>query len=689
MSLIERITDLGISDSMNLETRKRMRVVNQVSVLTLFSCIAIIVASFFVGVPAIGRYLMVSVAAVMLIPLTLNFYGRNVLSRMTFIIVAYINIICLSIAFGHDSHFQYYLIGGIGMPLLFFDKEIGKFKWLLSAVSPVIFLYLEWHYMLFQPFIEVDAESYLYLEVFNDLLVFLTVGSILAIFTIQHHQQIIENNTQKDTLESQSEQLSLAMASSRIAFWEWDLINEELIWDDQMFNLYGVKKEDFSGAYEAWSSGLHPDDSEKSQKAVQDALKGNEDFNTRFRVVHPDKSIHHISARGIVQRAADGKPTRMIGLNWDITQTMEHEALLSEQNKKLELVLSAGSVGVWEWDLITNELVWDNQMKLLYGISDEQFTGAYDAWTTGLHKNDRVRSEIEIQSAIKEGTEFNTKFRVVWPNKEIHHLRATGTIFRNDNGDPVRMIGLNWDVTKEQQIEQELLDYSKKLMSKNEELNEFTYIASHDLQEPINTITAFSDLLISQYGSKIDETGQEYLSYMKGSGERAKQLIADLLDYHRLGTDKSLKHIDLNALVNNVITDLKDSITRNDARVQIGGLPSINGYETELRQLFQNLIGNALKFSDSTKDSWVKVTAKVHPTEVEIIIEDNGIGIEEKYFDRIFAVFRRLHSKSEYAGTGIGLAHSKKITEMHEGRIWLESEIGLGSTFHFTISKNI
>ncbi|MGB0918034.1 MAG: sensor histidine kinase, partial [Flavobacteriales bacterium] len=159
--------------------------------------------------------------------------------------------------------------------------------------------------------------------------------------------------------------------------------------------------------------------------------------------------------------------------------------------------------------------------------------------------------------------------------------------------------------------------------------------------------------------------------------------------YNRLGTKKELVPIDLNELVNNVRLDLSSSLTNNDVRIIVGSLPRLNGYEIELRQLFQNIIGNAIKFNTNERDSWVKVTAKQFQSHVQITIEDNGIGIEEKNFNKIFAVFKRLHSKTDYPGTGIGLAHCKKIAEMHQGKIWVESEFGKGSSFHFNLSTKL
>ncbi|MGB1317585.1 MAG: sensor histidine kinase, partial [Flavobacteriales bacterium] len=362
---------------------------------------------------------------------------------------------------------------------------------------------------------------------------------------------------------------------------------------------------------------------------------------------------------------------------------------LEFQVMKVELAMKSSKMGFWEVNILTGEYVWDKQMFDLYGVQESDTFGAADAWAQGMLPEEQERIQGEYDEAIKNDTPFNSKFRVMRPDGELRTVNSHGKIIPNADGVKDRMIGLNWDVTEEARATKAIEDYSELLEQKNKELNEFSYIASHDLQEPINTMTAFSDLLGKQYDEVLDDTAKEYLTYIKGSGVRAKELISDLLDYNRLGTKKELVPIDLNELVNNVRLDLSSSLTNNDVRIIVGSLPRLNGYEIELRQLFQNIIGNAIKFNTNERDSWVKVTAKQFQSHVQITIEDNGIGIEEKNFNKIFAVFKRLHSKTDYPGTGIGLAHCKKIAEMHQGKIWVESEFGKGSSFHFNLSTKL
>lgn len=224
-----------------------------------------------------------------------------------------------------------------------------------------------------------------------------------------------------------------------------------------------------------------------------------------------------------------------------------------------------------------------------------------------------------------------------------------------------------------------------ELERKNKELEQFAYVASHDLQEPLRTTSGFAELLQRRYKGKLDEKADTYLSYILTSADRMKILIKDLLDYSRIGRKKEKELIDCNTLLNNLKIDLHEAIRESNARIISDTLPVIYGYPTEIKQLFQNLLLNAMKFRK--KDTAAEIHLSVVKTndQWQFSFKDNGIGIEEQYWDRIFIIFQRLHTRTQYEGSGIGLAHCKKIAELHGGKIWVESQYGNGSTFHFTI----
>jgi signal transduction histidine kinase len=229
---------------------------------------------------------------------------------------------------------------------------------------------------------------------------------------------------------------------------------------------------------------------------------------------------------------------------------------------------------------------------------------------------------------------------------------------------------------------------NRELERKNKELEQFAYVASHDLQEPLRTISSFVKLLDNQYKGKLDDKADKYLSYIVHSSDRMRTFITDLLEYSRIGNEMKMEVVDCNKLIKEVLDDLEIAIQETNAQVRVGLLPVIVGHPTEIKQLFHNLIFNAIKFRKKDEAPRINISATTTHDYWQFSVADNGIGIEREHHDRIFIIFQRLHTRSEYPGSGIGLSHCKKIVELHSGEIWLESEAGKGSTFYFTIQRN-
>lgn len=255
--------------------------------------------------------------------------------------------------------------------------------------------------------------------------------------------------------------------------------------------------------------------------------------------------------------------------------------------------------------------------------------------------------------------------------------------------------GLQATIEKESQLQKQLkkegqtLEKMLEMMeTKNQELEQFAYIASHDLQEPLRTISSIVDLLEKQQRDKLDATAISYLNFLSQASSRMRALITGLLEYSRIGKERQLELVDFQAILQELLTDLDATIRESKADIFIDNLPSLPAYPIELRQLFQNLVSNAVKFRRAGIAPKIKITAKEENGHWVFSVMDNGIGIEEQFRQKIFVIFQRLHPKSKYEGTGIGLAQCKKIAELHGGKIWVESKPNQGSIFNFTIPKN-
>ncbi len=257
--------------------------------------------------------------------------------------------------------------------------------------------------------------------------------------------------------------------------------------------------------------------------------------------------------------------------------------------------------------------------------------------------------------------------------------------FKNSEGKVYQYLAIRQDVTDRKKAELLSLQNTEKIKEQNKELEQFAYIASHDLQEPLRTVTSFAGLLEEEYSEKLDENANQYLEFISQASKRMSELVKGLLDYSRIGKGKEKVIVDCNQIVNEIQQDLSVIISETNAQIKVENLPTISAYSTELRLLFQNLISNAIKFRKNNQKPLIKISAKKKEQYYHFLIEDNGIGIANKHIEKIFIIFQRLHNKHEYNGSGIGLAHCRKIVALHGGEIWVESELKKGSNFHFTI----
>ncbi len=246
------------------------------------------------------------------------------------------------------------------------------------------------------------------------------------------------------------------------------------------------------------------------------------------------------------------------------------------------------------------------------------------------------------------------------------------------------------DVTYQRETEEKLEAYTGKLKRSNEELETFAYVASHDLQEPLRTISGFTELIAEMHQGKLGNETDEYIDFILQATSRMRKLIQDLLLFSRVSTAKEyITETDLNEVVITALKNLQSAVEEKQAVITYDVLPHVFANQTMILQVFQNLLSNAMKYSKEDDLPRIHIHVEDFDNAWKFCIEDNGIGIEKAYFDRIFIIFQRLHTKEEYSGTGIGLAICKKIIERYGGKIWLESALNVGSRFFFTIPKTL
>ncbi len=377
---------------------------------------------------------------------------------------------------------------------------------------------------------------------------------------------------------------------------------------------------------------------------------------------------------------------------------MSVEAVKSS-NQNYDMVAKATNDAIWDWNVETNIVTRTGKgLEVLFGYDPNEAFKEENFWNRRIHPDD-LHGVIQRQAAIMSNPSelyWEDEYRFRRKNGKYAYVFDKGYIIRDDNGRAIRLIGATRDISDRKESEALLLDLNNRLKQRadelaasNIELERFAYIASHDMQEPLRMITSFLQLFKKKYADHLDETAEQYIHFAVDGADRMKKLIMDLLEYSRVGSNKDdLTEIDTNALLKEVQNVFVSSIEEMKATIVVGELPGIKANRTQLFQLFQNLVGNALKYHTG-ESLRVEIEGKEEEHHFLFSVRDNGIGIKPIFFEKIFVLFQRLHHKNEYSGTGIGLAICKKIIDKHGGRIWVESEPGKGSCFYFTISKSV
>lgn len=370
----------------------------------------------------------------------------------------------------------------------------------------------------------------------------------------------------------------------------------------------------------------------------------------------------------------------------DITRQVKAENELREKKEELQTIIDSSRTWIFYKDKENHFLQVNKAYSEFLGISQENLENmslfdilpeeqAEDSWDDDKQVMESGKPKFDIISHISY-------------NDNVRYLCTDKIPYRDEHGNIIGIIGFAVDITERKQADEELKSTMIELKRSNQELKQFAYVASHDLQEPLRMVSSFTQLLKDQYEDTLDENALNYIDFAVDGANRMKLLINDLLDYSRVTTKANeFEEIDLERVLDEVLFNLELVIEDNQAVIIRKSLPHVRADFGQLVRVFQNLVGNALKYR-SEKSPQIHISVQKEDINWLFKVKDNGIGIEPKNFKQIFKIFRRLHNRDEYNGTGIGLAITKRIIERHCGNIWVESELGNGSTFYFTIPIN-
>ena len=430
------------------------------------------------------------------------------------------------------------------------------------------------------------------------------------------------------------------------------------------------------------------------------------------------------------------KNEEYVAINEELRETnkelFDGRKRIEELVERLSLSQKVSRAGTWDWDIQNNNFFWSAEFLLIFGMEPDTVPG-FESWTKSLHPDDIELASKRIQDAIAQKTDLLQHYRIVLPNGNLRWIMSTGkTTYHNDI--PIRMTGLCMDITQQKQAEDKVIasqaelkkaleianqsrqtllsvledqreaekeiqklnsvlelrviERTAQLEASNKELEAFSYSVSHDLRAPLRHINGFVDLLSNQFKDELPDKAHHYLDTISGASRQMGTLIDELLQYSRTGRQEVRKtQLDMNLLVKEVTCQLMTGLEEREINWDFQKLPKVSGDIVLLKQVWANLLDNAVKYTRNQQTAKISVSCREETKSFVFCVSDNGVGFDMKYAHKLFGVFQRLHSQAEFEGTGIGLANVQRIIHKHLGRVWAEAEPGKGAKFYFSLPK--
>jgi len=511
------------------------------------------------------------------------------------------------------------------------------------------------------------------------------LGHLWTYTDVTETQVAHEKIARSEQLMAQSQHIA------KIGSWELDVFSNRFYCTDEFFRLRGLTPGESDANFELFQHSVHHDDLEKTAETVKSAIQNLQPFNIIYRVVMPDGDIRMLHDLGEVVADNGGRVVKLRGTSQDITEQKNAEEEIINQREFTEDILN---------NLPADVAVFDSRHNYIFLNPQAVKNEATRKWLIGKNDFDYCRYKgVDDTMAILRRTRFNeaieSKSNLSWTDElitqagdQIHILRRFHPYF--EQGVLKFVIGYGVDVSglKNSEINlQKAFEFTEKT---NRALEQFAFAASHDLQEPLRMITNYLALIEKKYKDILDDTGKKYIHFAVDGALRMRQIILDLLEFSRIGSSaERLELVNISELISDILVPFDSEIREKGAVINFTELPVFDTFKVPLRQAFQNLIGNALKYQEPGNMPVITIEAQEEKLNWRFSVKDNGIGISQQHFERIFIIFQRLHVKEVYSGTGVGLAITKKIIESIDGKIWVESVEGAGSTFILTIPKNL
>lgn len=498
-----------------------------------------------------------------------------------------------------------------------------------------------------------------------------------------------EVTAQKETerkLAMQTQWLKRAEEMAKVGYWRVSVADGAVEWSDEIYRIHGLDRTTFTPTLEAGINAYHPDDRERVMNVVQAAMREGTPFSFDLRLVRPDGSIRYVRSRGEVALDAHGQVETLFGVFLDVTDDHDLRSALALSQVNFTTIFEAVPDAIVFFDAGYHIRLANPAFARLFAFSTPRDAEgeplkallASPAPLADMQAHGFTLTEaVELPFCRQDGTAFTGDFL------GVDLSTATASKQRG-------YLAVIRDITQRQADVQSLKDYAELLQRRNDELQQFAYIASHDLQEPLRTISSFTSLFARRYQGHIDATADDFIHYIVSAANRMQTLINDLLSYSRIGRwEPNLASVDPGRVAREVVHSMQTMLEQRKAVVHIAeDMPALMCDVRMLRILVTNLLNNGLVYNNAAVPT-LDIRMATREKEHVLAIRDNGIGIEPQFQQRIFEMFKRLHGRDAYSGTGIGLAVCKKVMDAHYGSIWVESTLGEGATFYAAFPRTL
>ncbi len=518
----------------------------------------------------------------------------------------------------------------------------------------------------------------------------------------------LESRIKVRTLElaESEERFSLVSKATNDAIWDWNLVHNSIWFNESYSNQFGYENADLNAGIDGWLSKIQEEDRQNVHKSLLEAInKGKKQWSAEYRFIKADGTSAIIYDRGYILQDEYGTPIRVLSSMLDVTPLKEAQLEMAKSSETTRFIADAIPELLWISDA-DGHINFFNQKW--FEFTDKTFENLTKGFEEYVHTQDLSESIRRWNESLVTGNRFEREHRILNKDGKYYWFLARAEAKRNEEGNISLWIMTHTNIheqkTNEELLEQKVLERTaevkesihqleksnEQLEKSNYDLLQFASVASHDLKEPLRKILTFSSLL--QKSNDYNETSNRYINSIVKTSERMRRLIDDLLMFSRL-SDGNIQYeqIDIHELVDEIKFDLEILVKEKQATINCTGVSVINGIPGQIRQLFQNLLSNSLKFSKKDVSPVVDISASLYKEKgrdyVKIIFKDNGIGFEESYAEKIFVIFQRLHPKQMYEGTGIGLAIVKKIVSLHGGEIVAKGIENQGATFEITLPQ--